>query len=202
MKDTYYSIKRKTTETLFKDQGSKFYAVAFPIQTEEQVTACIDPLRKKHKKANHHCYAWKLGNTDHNYRTNDDGEPSHSAGDPILGQILAHDLSDVLVVVSRVFGGTKLGIGGLIHAYREGAKQALEQAIVIEKTVTEPVRILFGYEQMSAVMRLIKERDLEIATQKLEASCELTLNIKLHDVEQIKTAFELIYPVQAILKEK
>ena len=195
MKDSYNTIKRKTTQVLFKDAGSKFYGTAFPLQNEEQVAALIDTLRKNHKKANHHCYAWKLGNTDDNYRANDDGEPNHSAGDPILGQILARDLSDLLVVVTRIFGGTKLGMGGLINAYRETARLTLEQAVVIEKTVTEPLTIHFGYEQMSAVMRLIKELDLEIATQELLASCSITLNVKLNDLENIQTVFEKIYPV-------
>lgn len=195
MKDSYNTIKRKTPQAVFKDAGSKFYGTAFPLQKEEQVVSFIEPLRKKYKKANHHCYAWKLGNTDDNYRANDDGEPNHSAGEPILGQILARDLSDVLVVVTRIFGGTKLGMGGLINAYRETARLTLEQAIVIEKTVTEPLTVHFGYEQMSAVMRLIKELDLEIATQELLASCSITLNVKLHDVENVQTAFEKIYPV-------
>ena len=201
MKDSYNTIKIKTPEVLYKNQGSKFYGVAFPLKAEAHVQEFIEPLRKKHKKANHHCYAWKLGNTDDNYRANDDGEPSHSAGDPILGQLIAHDLSDVLVVVSRIFGGTKLGVGGLISAYREAAKLALEQAVIIEKIVTEPMHILFGYGQISAIMRLIKERNLHIASQKLEASCSITLQVKLHDLQEIKDAFEQIYPVQVLLKE-
>ncbi|MDP5101401.1 MAG: YigZ family protein [Nonlabens sp.] len=201
MKDSYNTIKRKTAQVLFKDAGSKFYGSAFPLQNEEQVATFIEPLRKKYKKANHHCYAWKLGNTDDNYRANDDGEPNHSAGDPILGQILARDLSDVLVVVTRIFGGTKLGMGGLINAYRETARLTLEQAIVIEKTVTEPLTVHFGYEQMSAVMRLIKELDLEIATQELLASCSITLNVKLHDMENVQRAFEKIYPVTVTINK-
>ncbi|MDP5078400.1 MAG: YigZ family protein, partial [Nonlabens sp.] len=127
--------------------------------------------------------------------------PNHSAGDPILGQILARDLSDVLVVVTRIFGGTKLGMGGLINAYRETARLTLEQAIVIEKTVTEPLTVHFGYEQMSAVMRLIKELDLEIATQELLASCSITLNVKLHDMENVQRAFEKIYPVTVTINK-
>jgi uncharacterized YigZ family protein len=201
MKDSYNTIKRKTPQVLYKNQGSKFYGVAFPLKSEAQVQEFIEPLRKKHKKANHHCYAWKLGNTDDYYRCNDDGEPSHSAGDPIMGQIVANELSDILIIVSRIFGGTKLGVGGLISAYRETAKLALEQAAVVEKNVTAPMQILFGYEQMSAVMRLIKEYNLNIASQKLEVSCCVTLEIKLNQVQDIKDAFELIYPIEVLLKD-
>lgn len=202
MKDSYLTIKKSTKEILFKDAGSKFYGHAFPMVDEAAVQDYIEPLRKKYKKANHHCYAYKLGNTDDVYRANDDGEPSHSAGDPILGQIIAADLSDVLVVVSRIFGGTKLGVGGLINAYKETARLTIANALIITREVTQPLTIQFSYEQISAVMRLIKEHHLDIQSQDFRANCELTVAVKLHDVQHVKSAFESIYPVTARLQEK
>jgi putative IMPACT (imprinted ancient) family translation regulator len=141
--DSYKTIIKASEEILYKDRGSKFYGNAFPLTDSEEVTDLIAVLRNKHPKAGHHCYAWKLGPSDDNYRANDDGEPSHSAGDPILGQLIAHELSDVLVVVSRIFGGTKLGVGGLISAYRETAKLALSNAKIVTRTITADVEIYF-----------------------------------------------------------
>ncbi len=196
MKDSYKTIKQVIQEVIFKEQGSKFYGKAFPVTSERQAQECLEQTRTKHKKANHHCYAWKLGNTDDVYRVNDDGEPAHSAGDPILGQIIAHHLSDVLVVVSRDFGGTKLGVGGLIKAYRETAKMALSTATIIEKDVTTNIQINVNYLQLSAVMRVIKEHDLKIKTQKLETDCEITLAIKVNDLEKIVTIFNTMHPIK------
>lgn len=200
MKDIYKSIRTVTPELTYKDQGSKFYARAFPITNEKQAQIFLEETRKNHKKANHHCYAWKLGNTDDIYRANDDGEPTHSAGDPILGQIIAHDLSDVLVVVSRFFGGTKLGISGLIKSYREAAKMVLNEALIIEKQVTREILLNFNYPQLSAVMRVIKEQELTIIEQKLQAACEITLDVKVNDLRKTTAIFETIYPVKVCLK--
>lgn len=200
MKDIYKSIRTVTPELTYKDQGSKFYARAFPITNEKQAQIFLEETRKNHKKANHHCYAWKLGNTDDIYRANDDGEPTHSAGEPILGQIIAHNLSDVLVVVSRVFGGTKLGISGLIKSYREAAKMTLNEALIIEKQVTREILVNFNYPQLSAVMRVIKEQELTIIEQKLQAACEITLDVKVNDLRKTTAIFETIYPVKVCLK--
>ncbi|MFT5751921.1 MAG: putative YigZ family protein, partial [Dokdonia sp.] len=135
MKDTYRTITIPSPEVLFKDRNSKFFGYAFPISSEEEVKPLIDQLRKSHHQARHWCYAWVLGNTYERFRANDDGEPSNSAGAPIHGQLQSFDLTNVLVVVVRYFGGTKLGVGGLINAYRTGAQLALDAAIIAERTI-------------------------------------------------------------------
>jgi uncharacterized YigZ family protein len=133
--DTYKTIEKPSEEILFKEKKSKFYGYAFPIATEDEVKPILEALKKKHHTANHVCYAWQLGVKNQSYRANDDGEPNNSAGMPIYGQILSFEVTDVLVAVTRIFGGTKLGIGGLISAYKTGAQMALENAKIIEKTI-------------------------------------------------------------------
>lgn len=197
MKDHYNTIASKTREILYKERGSKFYATAFPFTHEEQLTEIIKMLRSAHHKAGHHCYAWKIGPTGDNYRSNDDGEPTHSAGDPILSQINALDMSDVLVVVSRIFGGTKLGVGGLIQSYRQAARMALDEGQVIKRVVTGCVTVNFEYAQMSQVMRFIEENNFSIKEQKLSLNCEITLNIPLSKVETTVEKLNAMYPIQA-----
>jgi uncharacterized YigZ family protein len=195
--DSYNSIKTSTQEILFKERGSKFYSTAFPISSEEEVQDHIDMLRGRHPKAGHHCYAWKLGADENNYRANDDGEPNHSAGDPILGQIQAFELSDVLVVVSRIFGGTKLGVGGLIQAYREGARLALEQAAIIKRTITADVQVSFEYPQMSQVMRFIDENNHKIKSQELSMSCEMIISVPASQQQAVTAQLNRMYPISA-----
>ncbi|WP_194852079.1 IMPACT family protein [Nonlabens antarcticus] len=197
MKDSYKTILSPTEEILFKERSSKFYATAFPFTDESQLADYIQPLRNKYQKANHHCYAWKLGPGDDNYRSNDDGEPSHSAGDPILSQINAYEMSDVLVVVTRIFGGTKLGVGGLIQAYREAAKQALDQADVVMRVITGTVHIFFEYPQMSQVMRFIDENNYTIKEQRLTINCEIDISVPLSKVEEIVVELNKMYPITA-----
>jgi uncharacterized YigZ family protein len=193
--DSYQTIVQPTEEILYKDRGSKFYGYAFPISCSEEVSDLIAPLRNRHPKAGHHCYAWKLGAGNDNYRANDDGEPSHSAGDPILGQLLAHELSDVLVVVSRIFGGTKLGVGGLISAYRETAKLTLTDAKIITRTITAPVEIHFEYPQMSQVMRYIDENNFKIILQELTTSCTITIAVPVSKQQKICETIRKMYPI-------
>lgn len=197
MKDSYKTIISPTIEILYKDRGSKFYGHAFPLINDEDVNDLITPLRNKHPKAGHHCYAWKLGADDNNYRANDDGEPSHSAGDPILGQINSYELSDILVVVSRIFGGTKLGVGGLISAYRETAKITLEAADIRLRTITAEVEIKFEYPQMSQVMRFIDEHNYKIESQELIASCLITISVPASQQEKVTAQINKMYPITA-----
>lgn len=198
MNDSYKTIKTPTEAILHKDRGSKFYGIAFPISSSDEVNDLITPLRNTYPKAGHHCYAWKIGVSDNNYRANDDGEPSHSAGDPILGQINSYEISDVLVVVSRIFGGTKLGVGGLITAYRESARLALETASIITRTITGSVVISFEYPQMSQVMRYIDEQQFKIESQHLTERCEITIAVPLSQVDQVTATINTMYPIKAI----
>ncbi|WP_213520026.1 YigZ family protein [Nonlabens sp.] len=195
MTDSYKTIIKATEEILYKDRGSKFYANAFPLTDPEEVTDLIAVLRHTHPKAGHHCYAWKLGPSDDNYRANDDGEPSHSAGDPILGQLVAHELSDVLVVVSRIFGGTKLGVGGLISAYREAARLALSHAKIVTRTITAEVEIYFEYPQMSQVMRFIEEQHFKITKQEMTTTCTITIAVPESRQQEVVDVLHTMYPI-------
>ncbi|KQC33224.1 hypothetical protein AAU57_07775 [Nonlabens sp. YIK11] len=197
MKDRYKTITAATEEILYKERGSKFYATAFPFTHEDQLNDIIPSLRNQHPKAGHHCYAWKLGPTNDVYRSNDDGEPNHSAGDPILSQINAFEMSDVLVVVSRIFGGTKLGVGGLIQAYREAARLALDQAQIVERVITKDIIISFEYPQMSQVMRFVDEHSFNIKNQDLTESCKMTIGVPLNAVERTLEQLNAMYPITA-----
>ncbi|MGA9270557.1 MAG: YigZ family protein [Lutimonas sp.] len=173
--DTYKTLKSRITSPVYKVKGSKFMAFAYPVQSNEEVDEILKDLRAEHTKANHCCYAWKMGKEKIQYRHNDDGEPTNSAGKPIYGQILSFELTDVLIAVVRYFGGTKLGVGGLIQAYRESARLALEQGTVIRKEIKLPFWLEFEYPQMDKVMRLIKEKQIEIISQKMDLKVSLGL---------------------------
>ncbi|MCR9262803.1 MAG: YigZ family protein [Flavobacteriaceae bacterium] len=188
--DRYKTIARPSSEVLFKDRKSKFFAQAFPIQSEDEVKPIVEELRKKHHTANHVCYAWQLGEKEHTYRANDDGEPNNSAGMPIYGQIQSFDVTNVLVTVTRIFGGTKLGVGGLIQAYRAAAQMALEDSKIIEKTLTTKFQLRFGYPEMDKVMRGIKQRGLDMVSQKMEMDCELIISVRESEAEQTQQFFE------------
>jgi uncharacterized YigZ family protein len=188
--DRYKTIARPSSEVLFKDRKSKFFAQAFPIQSEDEVKPIVEELRKKHHTANHVCYAWQLGEKEHSYRANDDGEPNNSAGMPIYGQIQSFDVTNVLVTVTRIFGGTKLGVGGLIQAYRAAAQMALEDSKIIEKTLAAKFQLRFGYPEMDKVMRGIKQRGLDMVSQKMEMDCELIISVRESEAEQTQQFFE------------
>jgi uncharacterized YigZ family protein len=192
--DTYKTISNRS-EGLFKDKGSKFFSFAFPINSEEQVKHYLTELKKKYYDARHHCYAYKIGLNDNRYRINDDGEPSGTAGKPIYGQILSHDLSDILIVVIRYFGGTLLGTSGLINAYKQAAFLSIENAEVINRTVKGSLQLNFGYDLMSVVMRIVKDEHLEVVEQDFRESCRLILNIRLNDFERIHDKYKSIYGV-------
>ncbi len=178
IKDRYNSIA-EVSEGLFRDNGSRFLAFAYPVGTEAQIKEIVSSLKKEYHDARHHCYAYRLGYKGDVFRANDDGEPSGSAGRQILGQIDSRGLSDVLVVVVRYFGGIKLGIPGLIRAYRTSTDDALSQAAVIEKTATVDFRLEFGYMSMNAVMKVLKDMKMEARDQQFDTSCSLTVAVRL-----------------------
>lgn len=175
----------KPAEGQYRDKGSRFLAFAYPVSSEQDIKAHISALEKEYYDARHHCYAWILGPEKELFRAHDDGEPNHSAGDPILGQIRSKDLTNVLVVVVRYFGGVKLGVGGLISAYKTAADDALNQASVIEREVTETLAVVYGYEATPEVMRLVRDFDLAIRSRKFDADCRLTAEYKIRDREKI-----------------
>ena len=178
VRDTYKSIAAPS-EGLYKDLGSRFIALAYPVETEEEVKSIVDALKKKYHDARHHCYAYRLGLDGARFRANDDGEPSGSAGRPILGQIDSVGLSDVLVVVVRWFGGIKLGIPGLIRAYKTATADALAQAQVVEKVAGENWRLDFGYLSMNGVMKAVKDLGLPQKDQQFGERCTMTVRVRL-----------------------
>lgn len=184
-KYTYKTIRSPSKEVLFKEKKSKFYGYTFPLNHEDDVKPIIDELRTLHSSANHVCYAWQIGVEAIQYRVNDDGEPNNSAGMPIYGQIQSFDLTNVLIAVVRIFGGTKLGVGGLISAYKETAKLALENSIIINKVLKTQIILSFEYEEMDTVMRFIKKYHLDIVSQNLHLNCEIILSIPKNKVENI-----------------
>lgn len=196
MDDIYKTITKPSKETLFKDKNSKFYGYAFPVNTEEAIKSSLEFLRKKHYSARHFCYAWRLGVESVRYRANDDGEPSNSAGMPIYGQIQSFELTNILVVSVRYFGGTKLGVGGLINAYRSSAKLALESSIIEEKTIDIYFQLNFEYDLMSKVLRIIKENSININNQKLELNCELIISVRKSNSNKIFKIFDSLYKVE------
>ncbi|MDG1161690.1 MAG: YigZ family protein [Flavobacteriaceae bacterium] len=196
MDDFYKTITKPSVETLFKDRNSKFYGYAFPVKSEEAVKIFLEFLRKKHYSARHFCYAWQLGVESFRYRANDDGEPSNSAGMPIYGQIQSFELTNILVVSVRYFGGTKLGVSGLINAYRSSARLALESSIIEEKTIDIFFQLNFEYDLMSKVLRIIKENSILIQEQKLEMNCELIIAVRKSNANKIFKIFEAFYKVQ------
>jgi len=194
-KDTYNTIIKPSPEVLFKDRASKFYGYAFPVTSEEEVKNHIEQLKKQHYNARHWCYAWQLGKEYERFRANDDGEPSNSAGMPIYGQLQSFDVTNILVVVVRYFGGTKLGVGGLINAYRSSAKMALEMSDILKKTINDEFLLKFEYPEMNIVMRIIKDQNITITQQKMELDCEFRISIRKKDSKKIFQLFDNTYKV-------
>lgn len=195
MEDTYLTLAHNS-EGLYKEKGSKFLAFAFPVANEEEIKSHLEALRKQYYDARHHCYAYILGKDQDSYRANDDGEPNHSAGDPILGQIRSNNLTNTLIVVIRYFGGTKLGVGGLISAYKIAAAEAITNNEIIEEIVKNKVKLQFDYLAMNDVMRLVKDMDLGIQNQQFDNTCLIELLVresmmeefmnKIEDLDQVK----------------
>ena len=177
------------------------FGYAFPVTTEEEVKEHIDALKKQHYQARHWCYAYVLGKEYEQYRANDDGEPSNSAGAPIYGQLQSFDVTNVLVVVVRYFGGTKLGVGGLINAYRTGAQLALENARIVEKTIDIPFSVQFEYPLLNKAMRLINDHKVTIIEQKMEMDCVFHLAIRRKESEKVIEAFNEVYGINLLKDE-
>jgi len=193
LKDSYKTIEERSKETLIKDKNSKFYGYAFPVLNESDVKLAIDNLKKKHHTARHFCYSWQLGTETIRFRANDDGEPNNSAGMPIYGQIQAFDVTNILIVSVRYFGGTKLGVGGLIQAYKNSAQITLEASIIIEKTIDVVYALYFEYDLMNKVMRVVKENNLKITHQKLELNCKFHVSVRKKEAKNIFEIFDNIF---------
>lgn len=189
--DTYKTIQ-SPTEGIFRDRGSKFIGYSYPIQTEEDIKSILQNLKAEHPKARHHCWAMRLSPDRSVFRINDDGEPSGTAGRPILNTLLSHDLTQVLIVVVRYFGGTLLGVPGLINAYKTAAQEAINAANIIEKTINDQYRLEFDYLQLNEVMKVIKDEQLTIVNQQMDNSCQMVLEIRQKAVNQLVTQFEKI----------
>ncbi len=198
MEGSLYSFKTLTAPSesvLHKDRKSKFYGYAFPISSEAEVKPILESIRKQHPMANHVCYAWQLGVEKVRYRSNDDGEPTNSAGMPIYGQLRALEVTNTLVTVVRIFGGTKLGVGGLVQAYRTAARLALEKAKIAERQVTVSFELLFPYSEMDVVMRMIKKHQVTIDSQKMALKCKLIISIPQEKYTKVAEAFGALHKI-------
>ncbi|MDF1572598.1 MAG: YigZ family protein [Bacteroidales bacterium] len=187
-----YRTIATTSDGLFKDRGSKFLSFAFPVKSDEEVKEILQQLRKEYHDARHHCYAWKLGVDPAAFRANDDGEPSSSAGKPILNQIEKRGLTDTLVVVVRYFGGTLLGVGGLINAYRTAAEAALKNNRVVRKKIQCSYHLEFGYPDMNTVMGLVKEMELDMVYQAFGLNCSMTVRVDIERETLLLSRLQLI----------
>lgn len=196
IKDTFKTIASPSTEILFKEKNSKFFGYAFPVTTEDEIKSILNNLRKQHFGAGHFCYAFQLGTDTLFFRVNDDGEPSNSAGMPIYGQIQSFGITNVLVVVVRFFGGVKLGVGGLISAYKTAAQMALEESVIQEKTIDVHFQISFDYKNMNKVMRIIKEKNLEIISQQMKESCQIIIATRKKNAEIIFDIFFNLFEIE------
>lgn len=192
-KDAYKTINQPGSEILFKEKASKFFGYAYPVFSEDDVEIAIAELKSKHNKAGHFCYAWQMGENYEHFRVSDDGEPSNSAGMPIFGQLQNFEVTNVLVVVVRYFGGTKLGVGGLISAYKTAAKLALESSKLVSKTINLNFEVACEYDKMNLVMRLVKEYDLDILEQDLKLNCHFKIGVRKKDFDSIYQKFEAVF---------
>lgn len=192
MNDVYKTIE-KTSTGYFKDKGSKFYSYAYPIEAEEEVKDIIQQLKKEHHSARHHCYAWRLGTEEITTRANDDGEPSSTAGKPILGQLQSYDVTNILVVVVRYFGGTLLGVSGLINAYRNATIEALNNAEIVEKLIESSYELKFEYDLLNTVMYHIKQENLDITVTDFQETCRLIFKVRKSDAEKTFNIFNNLY---------
>ena len=199
--DSYKTILKPSEETLFKDRNSKFFGHAFPVFNEDEVKECIEELKKKHHTARHFCYAYQLGTEEIRFRANDDGEPNNSAGMPIYGQIQSYEVTNILIVSVRYFGGTKLGVGGLINAYKTSAQITLEASDIVEKTIDIFYKLHFQYDMMNKVMRIIKEKNINIVSQKMELDCDYLISIRKKEAANIFEIFDTLYKVDIKVSE-
>lgn len=189
--DSYKTIARPA-ETTYRQLSSKFLVYAYPVESEAEIKEHLDVLRKKWFDATHHCYAWRLGPHGEQFRANDDGEPSSTAGKPILGQLLSQEITNCLVVVVRYFGGTKLGVPGLIAAYKESTAQVLAECEIVERTVDITVKVSFSYIAMNDVMRIVKEMQPRVVDQQFDNLCTMTLTIRESESAQLVGRLEKV----------
>lgn len=191
-KDTFKTILKSSKDVLYKDKNSKFFGYAFPVSNEDEVKLKLEILKKKHRSARHWCYAYQIGTQekDLTFRANDDGEPNNSAGMPIYGQIQSFEVTNILIIVVRYFGGTKLGVSGLITAYKTAAQMALETSKIVTLTINVKYQITFEYKNMNKVMRIIKEKNLNIVNQVLELNCQIVISIRLSESESVFGHFQ------------
>lgn len=195
IKDTYNTIENAVENILFKEKNSKFIGYAYPITSENEVKTHLENLKKEHFSARHWCYAYQIGTETLRFRANDDGEPSNSAGMPIYGQIQSFEITNVLIVVVRYFGGVKLGVGGLISAYKTTAQLTLEEADIVEKTIDKHFKITFDYKNMNKVMRIIKEKNIDIVHQKMELNCEIEIATRKKNAQQTFDIFSTLFEI-------
>ncbi|WP_309609814.1 YigZ family protein [Flavobacterium sp.] len=195
IQDTYLTIASPSAEVLFKEKNSKFLGYAFPIASDQEVKPHIENLKKQHFSAGHFCYAYQLGTDKIQYRTNDDGEPNNSAGMPIYGQIQSFNLTNILVVVVRYFGGVKLGVGGLISSYKTTAQLAIEESQIIEKIITIHFLLKFEYKNMNKIMRIIKEKSITIVSQNMTENCQIEISTRKKNAKIIFDLFNDLFEV-------
>ncbi len=194
--DDSYRTLNAPAEGFFKDRGSKFHAFAYPLRSEEDTKSLLGTLRELHPKAGHHCYAYRLGLDRNHYRANDDGEPSGTAGRPILNTLYSRDLTNILVVVVRYFGGTLLGVPGLINAYKTATELALDEAVVLTKYVCDEYEITFPYEATSEVNRVLKTYELEVTEQIFEMECTFNVLVRKTLLNRVVPALEAIEGIE------
>ena len=195
MEFSFDTIKSPVENILLKEKGSKFIGFVFPVANEKEIKAALAKVKDEHPKATHHCYAFRLGINGENYRANDDGEPSNSAGMPIYGQILSFEITNILIVVVRYFGGIKLGVGGLMSAYKTTAQLTLEASKIVEKTINTNYQITFDYKNMNTVMRILKEKNLEITHHKLALHCAIYISVRKKDASSIFEIFNHLFEI-------
>lgn len=194
--DLYKTITKPAQGEIFKDKNSKFYGFTFPVTNEDQIKQHLEAIKKEHYAARHWCYAYQIGTETIQYRANDDGEPSNSAGMPIYGQIQSYEVTNILIIVVRYYGGVKLGVGGLINAYRTGAQLALEASKIVDKTINTEFQLKFEYKNMSKVMRLLKENNAEITNQILELNCLLEISVRKSHGSKLFELFNQFFGVE------
>ena len=201
MEDSYQTIAKFSGEHLYKIKNSKFFSHAYPVTSVEEIKDLLVKIKKEHHQARHWCYAWRLGTDPIQYRANDDGEPSNTAGQPILGQLQSFQVTNTLVIVVRYFGGVKLGVGGLISAYRNAALECLENSEIITQLITDTIELHFEYPLMNEVMRKIKKHNITISNQKFESNCIIWLSTVKSKTSEIEEIFRSIYGVSVIESE-
>lgn len=195
MGDSFKTIANKS-EGCYKEKGSRFFAYAFPVKSEEEIKEILNQIKKEHHRARHHCFAWRMGHEKITCRANDDGEPSSTAGKPILGQLQKFDVTNILLVVVRYFGGILLGTGGLIKAYRSAAADALQHARIVTKTVEKQIRLKFTYQQMNDVMQVIKQENLNISDTRFELDCQVDMAVRKSEAARVKKLFQPLRGVE------